>query len=98
MEYFYDHQTDKLSITVADFAMYAESQELVPGVMLHVDGRRRPVALEISTARQAISVAGLVSFEQKAISSHDLAQRMAATEIGRRAWRALNCLYLVRVS
>src|SRR5688572_7227304 len=98
MEYFYDHQTDKLSITVGDFATYAESQELAPGILLHLDTRRRPLALEISTAKSAVSVSGLISFEQKAIRGDELAQRMSASETGRRAWRALTCMYIVRAS
>ena len=89
MQYFYDHQTDELSITRDDLAGYASSHELAPGVVLHISRRREPLALQVSGARGKVDVAGLVSFEQRGIDIDDLARRMAASETGRRSWRAL---------
>jgi hypothetical protein len=75
----------------------------VPGVILHVDGSRRPLAMEIGKARAIVNVAGLASFEQRPIAQAELEQRMNVTESGRRAWRALGAiahatLHLVRAS
>lgn len=89
MEYFYDHQTDELSIFVNEFEGYAGSQPVGPGVILHVDGNRRPLAMEIGRARAIVNVAGLSSFEQRPIAQAELEQRMSVSESGRRAWRAL---------
>lgn len=89
MHYFYDHQTDELSITRDDLSAYAASHALAPGVILHVSGRKQPLALQVSGARSKVDVAGLVSFEQRAISPEELARRMATSETGRRSWRAL---------
>jgi hypothetical protein len=89
MHYFYDHQTDELSITRGDFATYGSSYELAPGVVLHVSGRKQPLALQLSNARGRVDVSGLVSFEQRPIAPDELAKRMAASDLGRRSWRAL---------
>lgn len=103
MHYFYDHQTDELSILVSDFAAYAASQPVVPGVIVHVDARRNALGMEIGRARAIVNVAGLMSFEQAPIAPAELEQRMNASESGRRAWRALTGvltppLHIVRAS
>ena len=90
MDYFYDHQTDELSITKGDFATYAESRELSPGAVLHISRRRHPLALQVSGARAKVDVSGLVSFEQRTIEPEELARRMSASEMGRRLWRAIS--------
>ena len=99
MDYFYDHQTDELSITKGDFATYGESHELSPGAVLHVSKRRHPLALQVSGARAKLDVAGLVSFEQRTIEAEELARRMSASEIGKRLWRAISApVHLVLAS
>jgi uncharacterized protein YuzE len=89
MDYFYDHQTDELSILVAGFEQYATSQPVVPGVIVHVDERRKALGMEIGRARAIVNVSGLASFEQAPITPTELEERMNASESGRRAWRAL---------
>lgn len=89
MHYFYDHQTDELSILLGDFDRYATSEPLGPGVIVHMASDRRPLAMEIAQARDIVNVTGLSSFEQKDIAQSELESRMNATDRGRRAWRAL---------
>ena len=89
MDYFYDHQTDKLSITVGDFAEYSSSQMVVPGAVLHTSANRRPIAVEISGARAVVNVAGLVTFEERRIEATEMQERLNKSECGRRIWRAL---------
>ncbi|HYH08487.1 MAG TPA: DUF2283 domain-containing protein [Thermoanaerobaculia bacterium] len=103
MHYFYDHQTDELSILVSDFETYAASRPVVPGVIVHLDARRQALGMEIGRARAIVNVAGLMSFEQAPIAPSELEQRMNASESGRRAWRALTGdvappLHVVRAS
>jgi hypothetical protein len=89
VEYFYDHQTDKLSILLSDFAQYERSEEVAPGVVLHVDARRRPLAIEISDARLIVGVKGLRSFEQSNMTGEELTERMHDSANGRAVLGAL---------
>jgi uncharacterized protein YuzE len=89
MEYFYDHETDSLSITVGDFERYEESEEVAPGVILHSDSRRRPIGVEIRKAKMIIAVRGLQSFESHRITGAELSQRMLDSASGRVVMRAL---------
>lgn len=91
MEYFYDHETDSLSITVGDFERYDGSEEVAPGVILHSDARHRPIGVEIRKAKAIITVRGLLSFEAHRISTAELAQRMLDSVSGRVVMRALEC-------
>jgi hypothetical protein len=89
MEYFYDHETDSLSITVGDFERYQGSEEVAPGVILHSDVRHRPIGVEIRKAKAIIAVKGLQSFEAHRITSAELEQRMQDSVGGRVVMRAL---------
>ena len=89
LEYFYDHQTDKLSITLGDVSLYDNSQDVAPGVVLHIDARHRPLAVEIANAKLIVGVRGLQSFEAGTISPDELSERMQATVNGRIVLRAM---------
>lgn len=90
VEYFYDHQTDQLSITLGDFAAYQETEELAPGVIVHIDGRRRTLGVEIRDARMVMGVRGLQSFEAANLTSAELSERMQNSVSGRAILRLLH--------
>lgn len=89
MEYFYDHETDTLSVTLGDFGSYHSSDEVAPGVIVHSDTNRRALAVEIRGARLVIGVQGLSSFETSTISADDFSSRMSNSLHGRAVLRAL---------
>lgn len=89
MQYFYDHETDSLSITVDDFERYSGSEEVAPGVVLHFDDHQRPLGVEVRAAKTMIGVRGLYSFEPRTISRDELEQRMQESVNGRVVLRAL---------
>lgn len=91
MEYFYDHETDVLSVTIAAFDGYESSEEVAPGVLVHTDGKRRALAIEIRAAKTAVGVRGLQSFEPKKISGAELSEMMGNSANGRAVLRALKC-------
>lgn len=90
VEYFYDHQTDQLSITLGDFARYDGSEEVAPGVTLHIDDRRRALGVEIRDAKAIIGLKGLQSFEAGMMSPDELSQRMQNSVNGRVVLRAIH--------
>ena len=90
MRYFYDHQTDVLTISVGNLADYQASEELVPGVTLHVDDGQRPLGAEIHTARLIADTTALRSFEEHSISSEELERRLSKSESGKRVWMVLS--------
>ena len=87
MEYFYDRQTDVLSLTLADFSGYSSSRQIA-GATAHLDTAGALLAMEISGARAILDVSGLGTFEQGKIDSQDLARRMMLSESGRYLWAA----------
>ena len=89
VEYFYDHQTDQLSITLGDFARYDGSEEVAPGVIVHTDERRCALGVEIRDAKAMVGVKGLESFESGTMSSEELSQRMQGSVNGRVVLRAI---------
>ena len=89
MEYFYDHETDTMSITLGDLAHYDGSEEVAPGVVVHSDVRRRALAVEIRAAKTIVGVKGLSTFEARAITSAELSERMQGSANGRAILRAL---------
>ena len=89
MRFFYDHQTDVLSISVGDLADYGSSVEIADGVTLHVDAEGRPLAAEIHDARTIVDTSSLPSFEEHSIAADDVARRLARSEGGRLLWNAL---------
>lgn len=90
MEYFYDHETDTLSLILADFAAYRSCEDVAPGLTLYCDAGSRPLAIEIRGARALVGVHGLNSFEAGTISSQDLSKRMSDSVHGRAVLRALS--------
>jgi len=90
VEYFYDHQTDQLSIMLGDFARYDSSEEVAPGVIVHTDERRCALGVEIRDAKAIIGVKGLESFESGTMSSDELSRRMQDSVNGRVVLRAIN--------
>jgi hypothetical protein len=88
-EYFYDHQTDQLSITLGDFAEYRGSEEVAPGVIVHIDALRRALGVEIREAKAIVGLKGLQSFESGTMTAAELSQRMQDTVNGRVVLRAI---------
>lgn len=90
MRYFYDHQTDVLSISVGDLAEYHSSEELVPGVTLHVDAQQRPLGAEIHAARLIADTSSLRSFEEHSIVDEELERRLSKSDSGKQVWMVLS--------
>jgi len=86
VKYFYDHQTDAVSLMLTDGFDYSSSEEIAPGVMLYLDGRRRAIALEIRGAGKILDTKGLIPLYARTITQEELARRMQATPAGRMAW------------
>lgn len=86
MKYFYDHQTDAVSVMLTDGFDYWKSEELAPGVMLYLDARSHAIALEIRGATRFLDTKGLVPLYARSITADELQRRMMATPAGRMAW------------
>ena len=86
MKYFYDHQTDAVSVLMTDGFDYAKTQELAPGVMLYLDKRMQAIALEIRGATRILDMKGLIPLYARKITTAELQRRMTATPAGRMAW------------
>jgi hypothetical protein len=86
VKYFYDHQTDAVSLLLADEFEYSRSEEVAPGVVLYLDDRSHATALEIRGAREILDTRGLVPLYALTITTEELERRMLATPAGRMAW------------
>ena len=86
MKYFYDHQTDAVSVLLTDGFDYSRTEELAPGVMLYLDRRSRAIAIEIRGAANIIDTKGLIPLYARSITTQELQKRMFATPAGRMAW------------
>jgi uncharacterized protein YuzE len=86
VKYFYDHQTDAMSVLLTDGFDYSRSEELAPGVMLYLDDTSHAIAIEIRGAAAIIDTKGLIPLYARAISADELERRMLATATGRMAW------------
>ncbi len=86
MKYFYDHQTDAVSLIISEQFDYSQTEELAPGVMLYLDDERKAIALEIRGAGKFLDTKGLVPLYARAITTEELQRRMLATPAGRMAW------------
>ena len=86
MKYFYDHQTDAVSLMLTDGFDYSRSEEIAPGVVLYLDGRSRAIALEIRGAGKILDTKGLIPLYARTITREELEKRMLATPAGRMAW------------
>jgi hypothetical protein len=86
MKYFFDHQTDAVSVLLTDDFSYSSSEELAPGVLLYLDAKRQVIALEIRGAARILDTKGMIPFYARPITSDELQRRMLATPDGRMAW------------
>jgi hypothetical protein len=86
VKYFYDHQTDAVSLMLTDDFDYSSSEEVAPGVMLYLDRRNRAIALEIRGAGKILDTKGLIPLYARTITQEELERRMLATPAGRMAW------------
>ena len=89
MKYFYDHETDALSLVVTEFVGYAATEELAPNVVIYLDGKRNPLAVEIRNASKLVDTAGLIPMDERAITGEEVKARLDATEVGQRVLRSL---------
>ena len=90
MRFFYDHQTDVLSISIRDLADYGSSIDIDAGVTVHVDAELRPLAAEVHGARSIVDTSSLPSFEEHTIAEQEVERRFARSETGRRIWSVLS--------
>lgn len=89
MKYFYDYQTDSVSLDLSEVFEWAASEEIAPGVMVHLDRRRRPVAAEISEASKTLDTLGLIPFREMPTTAEEFSLRMSSTETGQMVWRTI---------
>ncbi|MGZ5476160.1 MAG: DUF2283 domain-containing protein, partial [Thermoanaerobaculia bacterium] len=71
MKYFYDHQTDAVSLMLTDGFDYSSSEEVAPGVMLYLDKHSRAIALEIRGAAKILDTKGLIPLYARTITQED---------------------------
>ncbi len=86
VKYFYDHQTDALSLFLSEAFEYSRGEELAPGVMLYLDDESHAIALEIRGAGKILDTRGLVPLYARAITAEELQRRMLVTPEGRMTW------------
>lgn len=90
MNYFYDHETDAVSILFADFADYAATEELAPGVVMYVDRSKRPLGLDMRPASKVLDTVGLVPMYERPITGNEVSLRLSSSVAGQSVLRALN--------
>lgn len=95
MKYFFDHETDALSFIVSDMALYDDTEELAPNVLLYVDARRKPLAVDIREASKVMDTSGLIPMDERLISDDELRDRLSASDAGRMAWSAIHARALL---
>jgi hypothetical protein len=89
MNYFYDHETDSVSLLLGDFIDYASTEQLAPGVVMYVDGRKKPLAIDVRPASKVLDTAGLVPMYERPISKDEVKQRLSASLAGQTVLRTL---------
>lgn len=90
MNYFYDHETDAVSFLLTDFVDYAATEEIVPGVVMYVDRRKRPLAIEVRNASKVMDTSGLMPMFEGPISSVEMSKRLSASAAGQSVLRTLS--------
>ncbi len=90
MNYFFDHETDSVSFLLADFAEYDATEELAPGVVMYVDGRKRPLAIDVRPASKVLDTVGLVPMYEHPITKDEVAMRLSSSVAGQSLLRVLN--------
>jgi hypothetical protein len=90
MKYFYDHETDAVSLLISDFVNYEATEDLAPGVVMYVDARSRPLAVDLHNASKIIDTNGLVPMYEGPISINEVSQRLSSSPTGQAVLRILN--------
>lgn len=90
MNYFYDHETDAVSIVFADFLDYAATEEIVPGVVMYVDKSKRPLAIDVRPASKFLDTNGLVPMYERPITTVEVSQRFSSSLDGRGVLQTLS--------
>jgi hypothetical protein len=90
MNYFFDHETDSVSLLLADFAEYDATVELAPGVVMYVDGRKRPLAIDVRPASKVLDTVGLVPMYERPITKDEVETRLSSSVAGQCVLRVLN--------
>jgi hypothetical protein len=86
MKYFYDHQTDAVSLINGEFGDLKKSEEIAPGVHMYLDARGHLIAFEIRGAAKILDTKGLIPLYARPITADELERRMCTTPAGRMAW------------
>ncbi len=89
MDYFYDHETDSLSLMLAEFLDFARAEQVAPGVIAYLDGQRSVIAIEICGAGKILDTRGLSPMHARSITVLELQKRLSVSEVGRIAWRSV---------
>jgi hypothetical protein len=90
MRYFYDRETDTVSLTFSAVFDWLGSEDLNGGaITVYLDRRSRPFAAEIRGASKLVNTLGLQPLEETAISHDEISRRMSWSEAGREAWSAI---------
>ena len=87
MQYFYDHQTDAVSFIIGDFSDYDRVEELSPGIVMYLDRRARPIAVEVRGAAKLVDTKGLVPLYARKIDEAEVQRRMSASPAAEKAWK-----------
>ena len=90
MEYFYDHQTDCVSLILSDAFDFSRSEELAPGIVAYLDGASDVIAIEIRGAGKILDTKGLVPMYARPISADELKKRLFSSTVGQLAWRSVD--------
>jgi hypothetical protein len=90
MNYFYDHETDAVSFLLTDFVDYAATEELAPGIVMYVDGRKRPLAIDVRNASKVLDTNGLVPMYERPISDVEISKRLSSSAAGQSVLRTLS--------
>jgi hypothetical protein len=86
LKYFYDHQTDAVSVLLTDTFAYESMEEVAPGVMMYLDAEHHAIAIEFRGAAKILDTKGLIPLYARSITTAELERRLLATPQGRMTW------------
>lgn len=89
MDYFYDHETDSLSLMLAEFLDFVRAEQLAPGVIAYLDGHKSVIAIEICGAGKILDTRGLMPMHARSITAPEIEKRLSVSDAGRIAWRSV---------
>ena len=90
MRYFYDRETDVVSFTLSESFDWGGAEDLGDGtVIVYLDRRRRPFALEVRGASRLVNTFGLAVMEDAPITHEEISRRMSWSDGGRQAWSTI---------